>query len=147
MLRIPLYPFFRSEKRRPAAEVIRHQRLHALLGAPRVGTVGDDTAVALKLRRNEHPQQRFVDVGAARRAEKHGALVNLALHHLVEIVLKRAARAAVKEQHGLLVVREDQVQNRIRFVLHRALELEQQVLFRAGIVVSLHAAKCRLDIV
>lgn len=103
--------------------MIGHQGVHAALGAAAVGTGEDDSAIAVELRGKKQFQHVLIHICASRAAEKGDAFVDFAFDNGVESVLEAAARAAIEEQHGLVVVCENQAEDGFGFALHGSFEL------------------------
>ena len=74
--------------------MIDRHRIHIPLGSLAVGAFRHDTAVTVKLRGDQKPEQFFVDDGNPRRMEERDAFFDFALNNSIKITLQTAPRTA-----------------------------------------------------
>ena len=126
--------------------MISHQRIHIRFGGLAVSTFADNSPVTVKLCGYQKSEQLFIHAGEAGIPKEHDAFLDLALHDSFEVMFKAASRTAAQKQYSLLIVVENQVQDRCRFVLHGYFQGCQEVSICTCVILRFGVLKQGLDL-
>ena len=103
----------------------------------RSGAFRHDTAVTVKLRGDQKPEQFFADGGNPRRMKERDAFFDFALNDSIKITFQTAPRTAAKKQNRFFIMLEYQVKNRYGFVPHRGFQPHRKICIRTRIIIYL----------